>query len=714
MPLDACPTDSKRAIAPLKRTLHDLLTPRGDTRVSGRPSSVRRRSWSWCRTPWKLIAAVGAIGVWTSPALALEGQHDSGWVVARPVPLIVDAEPADAAARIAIDHLLGQSRQPLLKKTTSSMQSIQVPGDPIAGTPRLAQQVPGIDGWRPAAPQRPTIDKPPITPVGPQLHVDSIASETSNETDTSGTEASTDESTSLDTPGEAAPLDAPTNETLEFRAPQVNTFPTIEFGQSHHPTEAPSVETDSTNSSWIEISSTEFGCDTCPDPDARFVADSTDDLRLPADDVTPESFSDASDDEDISAHDEDAREANELAPDDESGTEVTDIVGDQAAAPATTHKLTLPSDVSSSAVKSPPPSVTKPAPKPLPPLTRQLTNLRAKVRGVLKGYYRKPLNSRDNDPWEVMHGMLSYELHSRIHQNGPRGTLITSIGWLCYNKPCKGLTLMYVTPEGELRAKQGVGLQGHKGQLLAMLAQCRVSPEYPIRVGGHEFTIADLIEAEKKTCYPKTELTFKLIALTHYLDLNVTWLNDEGLDWSIPRLIREELAQPIRGAACGGTHRLSGLTLAVKARQRRLEPLDGEYLNASEYLEKYEQYAFRLQNRDGSLSTRWFQGAGDEDDIDRRLKTTGHILEWLVYTLTDEELRAQRTIRAVNYLATLLYENYDHEWEVGSRSHAIHALVRYDERVFKPFDGVQNVARKGGSNANHRESKARQVYSNRR
>lgn len=323
---------------------------------------------------------------------------------------------------------------------------------------------------------------------------------------------------------------------------------------------------------------------------------------------------------------------------------------------------------------------------PPPPLTPQLKSLRTRVRSVLKGYYLKPLNSQEHDPWEVMHGMLAYGVHSRIRQGGPRGDYITAVGWLCYNRPCKGQSLLYVSPEGHLRAKQGVGLQGHMGQLLAMLAQCRVSADYPIRVGDRDFTIQDLIEAEKATCYPKSELTFKLIALTNYLDLDATWVNDQGLEWDIPRLIREEIAQPIRGAACGGTHRLSGLSLAVKARRKSGEPLDGEYARAAEFVKNYQNYAFRLQNRDGSLSTKWFQGSGDESDTDRRVKTTGHILEWLVYSLSDEELRDQRTIRSVTYLANLLYSNYSHEWEVGPVSHATHALLLYDERVFQPFD----------------------------
>jgi hypothetical protein len=177
------------------------------------------------------------------------------------------------------------------------------------------------------------------------------------------------------------------------------------------------------------------------------------------------------------------------------------------------------------------PEMTPPEVEPLPPLSRQLVNLRSRVRSVLNGYYRKTLNSRDHDPWEAMHGMLAYGVHSRIRPGGPRGKTVTSVGWLCYNKPCKGQTLMHVTRDGELRAKYGVGLQGHLGQLLAMLAQCRVSADYPIQVGRLQFTIHDLIEAEKTTCYPNSELTFKLIALQFYLDLNDTWLNDQGDEW---------------------------------------------------------------------------------------------------------------------------------------------------------------------------------------
>ena len=47
-----------------------------------------------------------------------------------------------------------------------------------------------------------------------------------------------------------------------------------------------------------------------------------------------------------------------------------------------------------------------------------------------------------------------------------------------------------------------------------------------------------------------------------------------------------------------------------------------------------------------------------------------------------------RVTRAVDYLTELMLQNRDHDWEIGPRGHALHALALYDERVFgsKPGD----------------------------
>jgi hypothetical protein len=329
---------------------------------------------------------------------------------------------------------------------------------------------------------------------------------------------------------------------------------------------------------------------------------------------------------------------------------------------------------------------------PLKPLTRNEIYLRNKMRKVLNYYYQKPLNSAQHDTWEVMHGVLAYGLDSRIRQGGPRGEPITAIGWLCYNRPCKQKQLLQLNDEGEIRALYGVGLQGHMGQFLAMLAQSNVDRNYPIQVDGKMFTIEDLIVAEQKTCYSGTELTFKLISLMHYLPSDSTWLNDRGETWSIERLIEEELKQPIRSAACGGTHRLAGLSLAARKRELRGEPLDGVWAQAADFTESYEQYAYRLQNSDGSFSTQWFKGSEADRDIDRRIKTSGHILEWLIYQSTDEELDSSRLVRGVNYVTNLLYSNSDRQWEIGPQCHALHALQLYNQRKFVPYDEAAPMA----------------------
>ncbi|MCA9237605.1 MAG: hypothetical protein KDA44_19165 [Planctomycetales bacterium] len=338
----------------------------------------------------------------------------------------------------------------------------------------------------------------------------------------------------------------------------------------------------------------------------------------------------------------------------------------------------------------------------VPPLSRSQQALRDKVRRVLKYYYDHPLHTGNRGPWEVMHQMLAFEVHSHIRQHSANGEPITAVGWLCFNQPCRGRDLLHINNDGELRVRVGPALQGHEGQLLALLAQARVKSTYPIRVEGKEFTIADLVDVEKKTCYPRTELTFKLLGLQNYLDIDDRWVNDQGMQWDFATLVREEMRQPVRTAACGGTHRLSGLTFAYKKYQKTGRPLTGEFAAAKRFVGNYQNYAYRLQNSDGSFSTEWFRGPGHETDIDRRLKTTGHTLEWLLYAAEEKHFTYNRTVRAVNYLANIMWTNRTRDWEAGPLGHAIHALVLYDRLYFQQFDEANGDSVASGPGSSRR------------
>ena len=321
-----------------------------------------------------------------------------------------------------------------------------------------------------------------------------------------------------------------------------------------------------------------------------------------------------------------------------------------------------------------------------PPLDSQQIALRDRVRRALGLYYRRQLSSSENTPWEMMHGIIAYGVETQIHRGGQKGELVNAVSYVCWNGPCRALELLYLD-RGRINARKGPYVQGHYGQFLAILAQSRVPRNYPMRAEGKNFTVEDLIATEKLTCATGMELTFKLISIAHYCDLDETWKNEKGETWSIPRLIAEELKAPIlSNAPCGGTHRLTALAYAVHNREAQGKKLDGQWLAAKKYLDQYHKYTLALQNRDGSFSTEWFRRREARPDIDRRLQTTGHILEWLVYSLPASELNNPRVVNAVEYLSGIMLTKPDNQWEIGPLGHAIHALSIYDQRVYKPHD----------------------------
>jgi len=311
-------------------------------------------------------------------------------------------------------------------------------------------------------------------------------------------------------------------------------------------------------------------------------------------------------------------------------------------------------------------------------LSPELVALRDDIRRCLGHYYVRPERAAERDPWGVMHALIAYGVDTELYANNGK---VNAIGWLCWNGQCRGMQLLYID-NGRVNARQGVGLQGHPGQFLAMLAQSRVPTDFSLRVDGRDFTVADLIETEKHTCRSGTELTFKLISLAHYLDTEATWKDERGNEWSIPRLIHEELAQPVVEGACGGTHRMMGFSYAVRKREKSGLPFEGEWERARKFVDDYHRYTLALQNPDGSMSTNWYRGRGDSGDEERRLETTGHMVEWLAYSLPEEELTDPRFVKSMRYLTHLLWQGRNRNWKIGPKGHALHALVLYDQRVF--------------------------------
>ena len=320
---------------------------------------------------------------------------------------------------------------------------------------------------------------------------------------------------------------------------------------------------------------------------------------------------------------------------------------------------------------------------PQPPQTRRFARLKTLIADTLAAYQRRPLNTAANTPWEVMHGFIAFGIPTQVRVGGPTGGLVNAIGWMNMGGRCRGQVMLAAAGD-RIVAQKGIGVQGHSAQYLAILAQCRVAMNSPISIQSKSFTVADLVEEEKLSCKSQTELTFALIGLAHYLPNDAEWESRDGKSWSLEKLIAEEIEQPIRGAPCGGTHRLFGLAYGCQRRLRATGRLDGHYARADKFVRDYQNFALtKLQNPDGSFSTEWFKYPADrEDDIDRKVQTTGHILEWLVGSLDQHDLYQPRVVAAVEFLATALVRQPSREWKIGPMGHALHALTIYQERVW--------------------------------
>ena len=226
--------------------------------------------------------------------------------------------------------------------------------------------------------------------------------------------------------------------------------------------------------------------------------------------------------------------------------------------------------------------------------------------------------------------------------------------------------------------------QGHADQWLAVLAQCELKPEQEIFVDDQKYSMQDLLR-QVQWDIPRNvmrEFSWTLIGLTTYLPTDATWQASDGKDWSIEDLVRIEAGEDLAESACGGTHRLIGMTMALNHHRDKGGTIGGGWKLAEQRIEHAIVRAKELQNPDGSFSTHYFARGGSSADLAQNLGTTGHVLEFLAIALPVEQLREPWVQRAAWSLCDLFQKTMDLSLECGALYHAAHGLVLYRERVF--------------------------------
>ncbi len=305
-------------------------------------------------------------------------------------------------------------------------------------------------------------------------------------------------------------------------------------------------------------------------------------------------------------------------------------------------------------------------------------------------FANRHLSTDDQAAWQIVHGALMYGRDFQIYHDGK---LVGAIDYLLAGGQLKGWNLRKgdhgVVAVLEAGSKTG---QGHPDQWLGYLSQVGIPLDAPLIVGGETFHVRDLVTQAQWDIYEGMEATWTLMAFSRYLPLDAQWTAKDGTTWTIPRVVRMEAAQPLGYSACGGTHRLYGLTVELNrylAEGGKLdENADEAWLLADEKIHQAVAAAREFQQPDGSFSTNFFERAGTSAEVDKRMASTGHILEFLMVALDDEEIAQTWVKRAATHLVECFEKTKRFDLECGALYHAARGLELYRMRRFGPHKWI--------------------------
>jgi hypothetical protein len=291
--------------------------------------------------------------------------------------------------------------------------------------------------------------------------------------------------------------------------------------------------------------------------------------------------------------------------------------------------------------------------------------------------------------WTVFHGILGTGPEKTMLKDPKTKQKVNAIDYICNGGELPGLAFLPTKYGLDVEIdprKQFLG-QGHQDQFIAEMAEWGMPRDRKFKVGGKDFTFEDFIHHSMMRASVKKdqELSWAIIIIGQFYGTNHQWTNsfDERLRYE--DVVRYELDQSIEKAACGGTHRLFGLTWAYHLHLKRGGKKEGVWLDVEKKVADYKQRAKEMQQRDGTFSTKYFEdpeAPNPHPNTELYISTSGHILEWLALAMTDDELRSPWMQKAVNAVVLKILDMGRTPVDGGALYHAGHGLYLYHERVF--------------------------------
>jgi hypothetical protein len=320
------------------------------------------------------------------------------------------------------------------------------------------------------------------------------------------------------------------------------------------------------------------------------------------------------------------------------------------------------------------------APAPAPAIP---TSILPRIDAALKNVESRDLRTT-NGFWTIFHGILGLGPDVMLLDE-ESGNRVKALDLICTGKGLRGLSFI-PTPDGlDVETQPGTGVgQGHQDQFVAEMVEWGVPASRQVTVGERTYTFQDFFHHSKvRTSTTKNqELSWAIVIIGSIYGTEHSWRNVHGEKLTYADVVRYELDQPIDTAACGGTHRLFGLTWAYHLHRAAGGATTGVWKDVYEKTELYKKNARKFQNGDGSFSTAYVSKAENKRELGARIAGTGHVLEWLALALNDDEIRQPWMQEAASALSVMILENQNNPIDGGALYHAVHGLYMYRARVF--------------------------------
>ena len=295
---------------------------------------------------------------------------------------------------------------------------------------------------------------------------------------------------------------------------------------------------------------------------------------------------------------------------------------------------------------------------------------------------KRMLSTKDHTPWQIMHGVLGLRQDLQILHNGEP---VSGLDWVRSGPQYQNEHWFEKTVHGG-RAHPYIKpywFEGHVNQFLAVLSMCNLPLDTKFGTAAGAISMRDMLKNAQMTVNAREEVTWTLWALATYLPSDATWVNAEGEQWSIEKLVQIETGKPVGGSTspCGGTHGLFALARARNVYLRTGQELKGVWFEADRKVKRYIEVARVLRNSDGSLSSGFFKTREYKQDYDKRMASQGHLLEFLMMSVSQEELKQQWVRRAIECVANDLMANRRENVSCSPLYHSLNALSIYLDRV---------------------------------